>query len=406
MSYILRCMNCGKEYKKNEIEYTCPCCGDRKGTLEIILRKKKLGRDDFSFYSKKGIWQFIDLLPVETDSFFPPLEIGNTPLYKRDDIAQKFNIKEFYIKDDGKNPTASFKDRASALAVNKAYEKGYKTIFCASTGNAASSLSGLCAASNLKSVIFVPEAAPEAKLAQLQIYGARVIKINGSYDKAFDISLELGFKRNWYCRNSAINPYLLEGKKTCSLELAVQTSWKLPDVIFVSVGDGTVLSSFYKGFSDLKYFGLLDRIPKIIGVQAENASTLMKTYLNGEPFQCSDENVSTVADSIAVGKPRDVYKACKYTKKYGGSFISVKDSEIVDAIFELSRSTGVFAEPAGATAYAGFKKYFQREHSSKISAAVIVTGNGLKDLRTPLNHLKPLKVYNDIEEIKEDLDEN
>ena len=406
MSYILKCINCGKEYKKNEIDYTCPKCGNRKGTLEILIEKKKINKEDLTYYSKKGIWQFIDLLPIEKKSFFPEIEIGNTPLYKRDDIAKKYKIKKFFLKDDGKNPTSSFKDRASAIAVIKAKEKGYNTIFCASTGNAASSLSGICAASNIKSVIFVPKNAPVAKLAQLQIYGSKVIKINGSYDKAFDISLQLGMNKNWYCRNSAINPYLLEGKKTCSFELAVQSNWKLPDLIFVSVGDGTVLSSFYKGFSDLKEFGLIEKIPKIIGVQAKNASTLMKTYFSGEPFFCNDEEVFTVADSIAVGKPRDVYKACKYTKKFNGSFISVEDKEIIDSIFELSNSTGVFAEPAGATAFAGFKKYIQEEKSSEISAAVIITGNGLKDLNTPLKHLSTLKVYNTIEEIKEDINED
>ncbi|AKI96690.1 threonine synthase [Kosmotoga pacifica] len=394
--FLLRCINCGREYAPDEVEYTCPVCGDRMGTLEVIydleLLKGAVKREDFHPFSLRGIWQFEPLLPVSEGGWRPPLLVGNTPLYDSARLAKRYGLNKVYVKDDGRNPTASFKDRASAIAVVKAMEKGYGTIFCASTGNAASSLAGLSAASGLNCYIFVPASAPEAKLTQLQVYGANVVPIDGSYDQAFDISMIIGFEENWYCRNSAINPYLLEGKKTGALELAVQLGWELPDFLFVSVGDGTVLSSFYKGFMDLKGIGLIDKIPTIVGVQAEGADAIIRAYEKGKPFEPDDIQASSVADSISVGKPRDFLKACTYTEKNNGLFVRVSDEEILDSIIELARETGVFAEPAGATAFAGFKNLYHKGFfSQSTSVAIIITGNGLKDLKTPLKVLEPLK---------------
>lgn len=413
-SYLLRCISCGKEYSPDEVEYTCPVCGPRLGTLEVIydfsILKKRIKDVQWSAFSQQGIWQFSDMLPLPENfrELVPPLLVGNTPLYKAVRIAGKYNVAEALVKDDGRNPTASFKDRASALAIVKAKEKGYETIFCASTGNAASSLAGLTAAAALKSVIFVPASAPAAKLTQLQVYGAKVLAIDGSYDEAFDISMIVGMEKGWYCRNSAINPYLLEGKKTGALELAVQTGMNIPDFVFVSVGDGTVLSSFYKAFMDLKELGLIERIPTIVGVQAENACAIIDAYEHGEPFTPADLYAHSVADSIAVGKPRDVIKACKYTKKNGGLFIKVSDKEILDSIIELARETGVFAEPAGATAFAGFKRMKGLNlipDSARV--ALVVTGNGLKDLKAPAQVLAKLrKLPANVDKIREGLDED
>jgi len=394
--FLLRCLHCGKEYDPSEVEYTCPHCGDRMGTLEIVYDpdylKKTIKKEHYEEFSPKGIWQFEELLPIRENGWRPPLLVGNTPLYDSTNLAGKLGVGKIFIKDDGRNPTASFKDRASAVAVAKAVEKGYDTLFCASTGNAASSLSGLCAASGLESYIFVPASAPTAKLTQLQVYGANVIPIDGSYDEAFDISMKIGLKENWYCRNSAINPYLLEGKKTGALEIAVQLNWKLPDFVFVSVGDGTVLSSFYKGFMDLKEAKLIDKMPTVVGVQAEGADAVIRAYEKGEPFEPEDISAFSVADSISVGKPRDFLKACLYTKRNNGLFVRVSDEEILDSIIELARTTGVFAEPAGATAFAGFKKLHRKGlFTDSTRVAIVITGNGLKDLKAPLKILKSLK---------------
>lgn len=396
INYLLRCISCKKEYSPHEIDYTCPVCGDRLGTLEVIYDmhniKKTFNREEIQPISKMGIWQFEKILPVDKNHYIPAFIVGNTPLYHSTKLAEKYGVGDLAVKDDGRNPTASFKDRASALAIVKAIEKKNNTVYCASTGNAASSLAGASAAEGMNCVIFVPASAPEAKLTQLQVYGAKVLAIDGSYDEAFDLSMKIGKEEGWYCRNSAINPYLLEGKKTGALELAVQYGWNLPDFVFVSAGDGTVLSSFYKGFMDLKELGFIEKIPTIVGVQAKGASAIIDTFEGGEPFIPVDGNACTVADSISVGKPRDVIKACTYTKRNGGLFVRVGDKEILESIIELARTTGVFSEPAGATAFAGLKKMVKTgKLSNKVRVAVVVTGNGLKDLKAPGPLLRKLE---------------
>ncbi len=388
MSYKLRCVHCGRTYEPNEVLYTCPVCGPRLGTLEVVY--DTLPTETNFDLEHKGIWAFSDFLPIKKNRFEVPLLVGNTPLYEKKELAKEMGLANLYIKDDGRNPTASYKDRASALAIAKAKELGYDTVYCASTGNAASSLSGLAAASGIKSVIFVPKAAPQAKITQLLVYGATVIAVDGSYDDAFDLSLQVGEEFGWYCRNSAINPYLLEGKKTGAMEAAYQLDWKIPDVAMVSVGDGTVVSSIYKGFRDLKEAGITNKIPKIIGVQAEGANAVMRTFESGIYDKPQDMKASSMADSISVGKPRDVLKACKYVESSGGKFISVSDEEIGRAIVEMARKTGVFAEPAGATTYAGLKKI--SKELSGMSVILFITGNGLKDINAVRSYVGQVHV--------------
>ncbi len=400
MGYTLKCLHCGTVYDSKDVKYTCPKCGPRLGTLEVVIEKKPVNKT-FDI-TNRGIWAFSELLPIEKTHFEVPLFIGNTPLYERKHLADKFEMSDLWIKDDGRNPTASYKDRASAIAIAKAKELNIDTIYCASTGNAASSLAGLCAASGLKSVIFVPKSAPEAKITQLLVYGATVMAVDGNYDQAFDLSMDVGEEFGWYSRNSAINPYLLEGKKTGAMEVAVQLKFNVPDFAFVSVGDGTVVSSIYKGFRDLKEFGFTDKIPVIIGVQAEGANAIMKTFESGIFGKPIDIDAHSIADSIAVGKPRDVLKACKWIKASGGYFISVQDEEIGRAIIELARETGVFAEPAGATAYAGLKKISKSLHDK--SAVVFITGNGLKDVKAARNFTGQVHfVKPDSKAVKEEL---
>ena len=392
--YKLRCISCGRVYDENEVEYTCPICGERLGTLEVIYDYDEIDLHREELDKSSDIWQFEKILPIGKNSYRTKLKVGGTPLYDFPSIAEKFGIGRFLVKYDGSNPTASYKDRASAIAITKAYEKGYETIYCASTGNAASSLAGLSAPTDLNVYIFLPSSAPIAKISQLFVYGAKVVPIDGSYDQAFDISMKIGRMMGWYSRNSAINPYLLEGKKTGAMEIAVQLDWDVPNYIIVGVGDGTVISSIYKGFYDFYMLKLVDRIPRIIGVQAEGADAVKRTFERGEPFTPIDITARTIADSISVGKPRDVIKACKYVKRSGGFFVSVSDEEIIRSVKELAELTGVFAEPAGAVSYAGFKK-LSREGLFKVNDSVVLvaTGNGLKDVKAVERFvdLKPVK---------------
>ncbi|MFQ6090303.1 MAG: pyridoxal-phosphate dependent enzyme, partial [Candidatus Bipolaricaulia bacterium] len=190
----LRCISCASLHSPEELDYTCPKCGPRRGTLEVLYDYEKikpnLAKESLAENRNYSIWRYLPLLPVEEERFIQPLKIGYTPLYRFDHLAREYGVKELYIKDDGGNPTACYKDRASAIVVIKAQEKNRRVITCASTGNAASSLAGLSASTDLRTVIFVPQSAPEAKLAQLLIYGAKVLAVDGSYDQAYDLCLE------------------------------------------------------------------------------------------------------------------------------------------------------------------------------------------------------------------------
>lgn len=393
--YYLRCITCQKIYDPERDRYTCDHCGELWGTLEVIydydslLLKKN--------FSKTGdIFQFQALLPI-TPQCDLDHHIGGTPLFRFRDV---FGLNELLVKYDGMSFSGSYKDRASIIAIDRAIQLGYDSIFCASTGNAASSLALLSAHTDLKTYIFVPATIPKGKLAQLQVAGAEVIAVDGTYDDVFDLSLRIGLAKGWYCRNSAINPYLIEGKKTAAFEIIVQNDYKAPDYCLVGVGDGTVISSLCKGFKEFYELKLVDKIPKIIGVQAENASTLKKVYERGEPLSPMREEVSTIADSIAVGNPRDVVKACIYLKEVDGKLISVSDEEILGAVKELAAYTGVFSEPAGAVTLAGLKKLMdQGEVQNTDSVCLVVTGNGLKDVEAISKRVKQ-KVFS-IEEVKD-----
>ena len=383
----LRCITCGSSYGPEELDYTCPRCGPRRGTLEVLYDyskvKRGFTRESLSRSQNYTIWRYLPILPVEDERFIQPLRVGWTPLYRFETLAKEYGVQELYIKDDGLNPTASYKDRASAIAVIKAQEKGKKIITCASTGNAASSLAGFAANTDLTTIIFVPKSAPQAKIAQLLIYGAKVLAVEGSYDQAYDLCLEATERYGWYNRSAAINPYLVEGKKTGALEIAEQLDWEVPDLVLVPVGDGSVISGIYKGFHDLLELGFIEAIPRIIGVQAQGADPIRRAFArySGNEVKIEDQEAKTLADSIAVGKPRDIVKAVKYVSQAKGSFITVSDQEILDAISELARRTGIFAEPAAAAAYAGFLSLAGRGSLGRDKRVVVmITGNGLKDI--------------------------
>lgn len=382
---VLKCVLCGREYGPSPERYVCDKCG-LDGTLDVIYdietAKKKLTRESLSKKYDISMWRYRDIMPVLSDSNIPDLSVGWTPLYENNKLASEYGVKKLYIKDDGRNPTASLKDRASAVGVAKALDFGQKTIACASTGNAASSLSGFAAVSGLESYIFVPEKAPAAKVTQLLVYGANVILVKGDYAKAFDLATAAIEKFGWYNRNCAINPYLVEGKKTCAMEIAEQLNWEIPDRVFISVGDGCCIGGLYKGFRDLLELGLIEKMPRITGVQAEGSSPIYKAIMD------NSENVvfgpaETIADSISVGAPRNWAKALRAIRKTGGTAVKVTDEEILSAIPKLARSSGVFGEPAGVTGFAGFRKMaLAGDLCHDETIAIVVTGNGLKDIES------------------------
>jgi threonine synthase len=383
----LKCVLCGDEYGVDEVLYVCPKHGD-EGILDVLydydLVATRLTKEGLARNHDYSIWRYAPLLPIAEDSPRPPLHVGWTSLYHAQRLGEKLGLRRLYLKDDGRNPTASFKDRASAVGVVKAQELGYQIITAASTGNAASSLAGLAASVGLESIIFVPERAPQAKVAQLLIFGARVMMVKGTYDQAFDLCLEAAKEYGWYSRNTAYNPYLSEGKKTAALELCEQLEWEAPDRIFVSVGDGCIIGGLWKGLRDLRALGFIERMPQLVGVQAEGSAPLVRAWEEG-----TEEIVplvpDTLADSIAVGNPRDRVKALRAVRETGGQYVAVKDEEIMEAMRLLGREAAVFAEPAGAAGFAGLLRMVRHgEIGAEERIAVLVTGSGLKDVESAI----------------------
>ncbi len=381
----LQCLICGKKYSPEEIDYICPHHGN-DGIVDVCydydLLKNRISRKMLAENRDYSIWRYKPLLPVLPDALVPPLAIGWTPLYKASRPAKQLRLTHVWIKDDGRLPTASFKDRASAVAVVKAREKKAKIITTASTGNAAAALSGICASVDQKNVIFVPQSAPPAKIAQLLVYNSTVMLVKGTYDDAFELCLEAAAEYGWYNRNTGYNPYMTEGKKTAAYEICEQMNWQAPDVIFVSVGDGCIIGGLHKGLKDLLALGWIDHMPRLIGVQANGSNFMYEAWKNNENILTKAPVAGvTVADSISAGLPRDRIKALAAVTETYGAFIQVSDDEILAAIPELARGTGVFAEPAGAAAYAGLVKAASQDLVQPDERIVVLnTGNGLKDI--------------------------
>ena len=382
-------MICGKTYQPDEVDYVCPDHG-REGILDVIYDYDAIARDispaSLATSPDPTIWRYKSLLPVQPDAPVPPLTVGGTPLYHAPRLAAHLGLKHVWVKDDGREPTASFKDRASAIAIVKAQEVGAEVITTASTGNAAAALAGLAASVGYPTVIFVPASAPQAKIAQLLTFGATVLLVEGTYDDAFDLCMDAADAFGWYNRNTGYNPYMSEGKKTVSYEICEQLDWQAPDVIFVSVGDGCIIGGVYKGLYDLLQLGWIHHMPRIIGVQAEGSNYLAEAWANGEDVLTKPPvQAHTIADSISAGLPRDRLKAMRAVRESQGAFVTVSDEAILNAIPELARFTGVFAEPAGAAAYAGLRQAIDEGLVSPEDRIVVInTGNGLKDVASAM----------------------
>ncbi len=390
-----RCSRCKHEYTPDEVTYTCPKDG---ANLDVLLDydaiHNKGAFQSITSSTDTSIWRYLPLLPVEDPGHreTPLRAVGWTPLFRLDRQASDYGLHELYLKDDGRNPTASFKDRASAVAVARAQGIGAEVIVTASTGNAGAALAGMAAAANMPAVILAPKTAPPAKVAQLLIFGARVVLVDGSYDEAFELTLQASETFGWYCRNTGYNPFTAEGKKTAAFEICEQLSqldpanvesgkWDVPDAVFVSVGDGNIISGLYKGFYDLHQLGWIDSIPRLYGVQSEGSAAVYNAFKTGAN-EITPVKADTLADSISVDLPRDGWRALQVVRKSGGAYVVVSDQAILDAIEVLGREVAVFSEPAGAAAYAGLQKALDQGLLNPQDRVMVMnTGNGLKDIK-------------------------
>jgi len=395
-----RCSLCGAEYAPGEVTYTCPRDG---GNLDVVLdyesiRRKYRPEDILSRY-ETSLWRYLPLLPVadpgpERNAL---RSAGWTPTYTPQRLAERLGLKRLWVKDEGRNPTASFKDRASAVVVARAREIGAETVVTASTGNAGAALAGMAAAVGQPAVIFAPKTAPQAKIAQLLVFGARVILVDGSYDDAFNLTVEASNAFGWYCRNTGYNPFTAEGKKTAAFEIWEHVLWpqrgsnQRPLAIFVSVGDGNIISGIHKGFKDLHELGWLEQMPRLFGVQSEKSAAVANAYFD-KTETITPVEATTLADSISVNLPRDGVRAVRAATQTSGAYLTIADEAIFGAIAELGR-VGIFAEPAGAAAYAGLQKAVAEGMIGPDDPVLVLnTGSGLKDIRAAMHAVQPAPV--------------
>jgi threonine synthase len=376
----LRCVVCEKVHPPG-LEGTCPDCG-REGILDVQYDYERVAQTLTAAALRERpnhILRYRELLPIEESVGLPPQPVGHTPHIPAPRLAEALGVADLLLKDDGRNPTASFKARASSVGVSRALSLGAETIACASTGNAASSLAGMAAGVGMPAVIFVPKAAPAPKVAQLLVFGARVFRVKGSYDQAYDLCEAACEAFGFYNRNCAVNPYLVEGKKTCGLEIAEALGDHMVDWVVMSVGDGCSLAGTWKGLVEMHRLGFIPRLPRILGVQAQGARPVMDAFESGESLKVIEPH--TTADSISVGHPRNWRKAVAAVKAAQGRFVAVSDGAIDEAMVQSARLGGVFGEPAAAASVAGIA---QAKKEGIINAGdrvlAVITGDGLKDI--------------------------
>lgn len=411
--YYYECFSCKSQFSKQQIEndllYLCPKCGEAEknkpliGVLKIIYDYKSISKEirkkDFLNFIPGKFWQYPQLWPLKhsskkgsvsingiAESLLNNIKTVSSPLVKT-----KYNNNDLMIFDDTRNPTLSYKDRASSLVTIKAIQLGIKEISTASTGNAGSSLAGICARLGIMSHIFVPEKIPIGKRIQIQAFGASIYLVKGDYDQAFDLCLEISKAKSWYNRNTAYNPLTIEGKKSSAYDIFISLKGNLPDYIFVPVGDGVIISGIYKGLWEIKQLGWIKKLPKLVAIQAAGSDALVR-YIKQKKFVY--KRADTIADSIHAGAPRNLYMAADAIFKSNGLDVSVTDNEIIEAQKKSAKEFGLLVEPAAAASFAGYLKFVKNGIiSPKAKSLLMFTGNGLKDQQTLTNWNDTPKSY-------------
>ncbi|MCA9292284.1 MAG: threonine synthase [Phycisphaerales bacterium] len=376
------CVVCGKPATLPRSAGVCAHCDDPFAVLEVLFDlgrvRKSMTRSALAARPPNH-WRYAELLPLDPDERAFAWPVGWTPVLDAPRLADWTGVGRLRLKDDGRNPTGSFKDRASSVGVARAMQLGDARIACASTGNAASSCAGFAAMAGIGATIFVPQRAPKPKIAQLLIFGADVRRVRGSYAQAYDLCSRSCDEHDWHNRNCAINPYLVEGKKTCGLEIAEQCATALPDWVVVSVGDGCTIAGVAKGLMEMHELGFIERVPRVLGVQAMGVDPIAIAFETGQ--LPANRTAATMADSIDVPVPRNWHKALQRVRACDGAFVRVDDEAIAQAMRATGARAGVFAEPAAAAAVAGVKQAVaQGILDPKADVLAVITGNGLKDV--------------------------
>jgi threonine synthase len=395
LDHILKCINCGQHYTSEELLHSCRTCND---LLEIEYEYPEIDTTQFlNEWCKRplNVWRYRELLPIEDSSFIISLQEGGTNLQHCTRLEDILHQKNVYVKTEGQNPTGSFKDRGMTVGITKAVEIGAKTVICASTGNTSASLAAYAAKAKLRSIVIIPSGKIAlGKLTQALIHGATIIQIKGNFDDALKAVVKLSTsRREMYLLNS-INPYRIEGQKTLAYEIFNQLGNKIPDTVILPVGNAGNITAVWKGFTDLKILDLIKKMPRMIGIQAENASPITRTFKLNEKEIEFDSNPDTVATAIRIGAPVRWKQALDAIYASQGLMETVNDDQILEAQQLLARCEGLFVEPASATSIAGLQKLnAMGQFETNEVIVCVATGHGLKDPDIVLNTFeKPVEV--------------
>lgn len=405
MSSCLRCINCGSKYSLHEIIYTCRKCND---LLEVEFDfqegAKKIEKSNWKRRSI-SVWKYKEFLPIFDESKIVTLKEGGTSLHKCDNLAKKLKLRNLYVKNEGGNPTGSFKDRGMTVGVTKALELNAKTVACASTGNTSASLAAYAAKAGLRCIALIPSGKIAlGKLAQAMMYGAKVVAVNGNFDTAFEMVIEASKRFGLYLLNS-INPFRIEGQKTAAFEVCDQLGWRPPDRIIVPVGNAGNISAYWKGLKEFYNLGIIENLPRVTGIQASGASPITEAIATGNEAIKPLKRPKTIATAIRIGNPVNWKRALRAIRESKGTAEKVTDSEIISAQKLLARREGIFVEPASAASIAGLKKLIENgEIDHDESIVCIATGHGLKDPESAIKACKRIaEVEPNLEALKEAL---
>lgn len=376
---LLECAKCKKTYSPEEPHNLCECGGPLLARYDLTAIKRDINKNIFKT-RKKGLWRYKELLPVSDEASIVSLGEGDTPLLKAESLGKLLGIKNLYIKDEGLNPTGTFKARGAAVGVSRAKELGIKTVAMPTAGNAGGAWAAYCARAGIDLIVAMPKDAPDIAKIESYIYGAKTYLVKGLISDAGKIIAD-GVKRySWFDAATLKEPYRIEGKKTMGYEIAESFGWEFPDAILYPTGGGVGIIGIYKAFKELKELGWIkDKIPKLISVQAEGCNPIVKAYADGSETSEFCKGANTIAGGIRVPKALGDFLVLKAIRESGGTAVQVTDSEILDFIKVVAKTEGLFTCPEGATLAAALDKLFHEGFIKRNEKVVLLnTGTGIK----------------------------
>lgn len=399
----LRCRECGESYPKRLIHACGLCFGPLDVAYDYEAIAKVVSRESIA-RGPPTLWRYRELLPIEREASIIDIGVGFTPLLRADNLARELGLKEVYVKNDSVNPTFSFKDRPSGIAVSKAIEFGSPAVGAASTGNLSGAMAAHAAKARLPCFIFIPEGLEISKVAQTLSYGAHVIEVAGTYDQANRLATEIALTSNIAFANINVRPYYVEGSKTLAFEVCEQLGWRAPEHIIIPVASGALLHAAWRGLKEFEEVGLIDGWEtRITAAQAEGCSPVVQALLNGANEISPVEKPNTICKSLAIGDPADGYYAIQAVRATRGTGRAPNDEQILDGVKLLAKTEGVFTEPAGGTTVAALKQLVEDGAVERDEQVVLyITGNGLKTQESIAAALpKPFKIEPTIESFRE-----